>query len=183
MKKFLLSMAAGAIALTASAVPAFATTETGKTNIGYVDAGVVNPDNPTNPDWSVSIPKDFMFKNDDTGGLTHIMDVELIDVRDGGLATDQKVLVQVESENGYLLKNDTATKQTLKYTLNYTDSAGTDVSMNAAANVKKEVGYLAQDNKKIAGKAELDKPQLSELGIKGTYTDVLTYTVNSAEAK
>lgn len=173
MKKFLLSMAVGAMALSASAVPVFAMDGTGTTNIGYTDGAVTDPDNPTNPAWSVSVPKDFMFTKD---VRTHDMTVTLNDIRDGGLAASDKVQIDVSSAQNYKLVNATAAADkigSLDYELKY----------GAITNTDGKIGDLTQDAKTIPGTAVLEQTQLSNIGVDGNYKDILTYTIHGAVAK
>lgn len=176
MKKFLLSMAAGALALTASAVPAFAA-ETGKgtTNVGYSDGAVTDPDNPTSPKFSVSIPKDFMFVKDTKESQD--MTVKLNVIKVGSIAGEE-VKVEVASANSYTLKNTGATVTSLDYTLTYGSS-------NMAKNdTIQEVGKLqdVDGKREIAGEAVLPHDQLTQVGVDGVYTDILTYTIHGATA-
>lgn len=174
MKKFLLSMATGAMVVGALGAPVFAAEgdqSTGTTNIGYTDGAFTDPENPTNPAWSVSVPKDFIFTKDST---THDMKVSLNEIRDGGLAKDKAVHVDVASANGYKLKNTAnANIAELNYELKY----GTNINKNG------EIGILSQDTKEISGTATLENTQLSNVNVDGTYTDVLTYTIHKAVLK
>lgn len=176
MKKNLIAaLACGAmiVGTAAAAMPAaaFAAEGTGEVNVGYMDSMIPDPDNPTNPDWSVSIPKDFLFVKDTHE--THDMTVTLNDIKNGGLAADKKVAVDVASANAYTLQNDTADITSLDYTLTY----------GTVENTDGQIGELSQDAKTIAGEATIEHDQLSQVGVDGVYTDVLTYTVHSAVDK
>lgn len=173
MKKFLLSMAVGAMAFTAAAAPVFAAEGTGKTNIGYTDGAITDPDNPVNPEWSVSIPKDFIFVKDSKE--TQDMTVKLNQIGATGLATTDKVQVDVASANSYKLNGGTSTITSLEYTLKY----------GIVENTNGKIGDLESVTGKdtISGTATLPHAQLTQVGVEGTYTDVLTYTVHSAVAK
>lgn len=168
MKKFLLSMAAGAMALTATAAPVFAAESTGKTNVGYSDGAITDPDNPTNPEFSVSIPKDFMFVKD--AHETQNMDVKLTIIKDAEFGT-KTVHVDVSSAEGYKLKNaSNTTVGELDYNLTY----------GSKTNTNGEIGILSKADSTISGTATLPHDQLTQVGVDGTYTDTLTYTVHSA---
>lgn len=173
MKKFLLSMAAGAMALSATAAPVFAEEGKGTTNIGYTDGAVTDPDNPSNPQWSVSVPKDFVFVKD--SGETQEMNVKLNKVGTEGLDAAKKVQIDVASANGFTLEN--ATNPNGKTTLVYELTYGTKLTANGT------IGNLTTDADEIAGTAVLPHDQLTEVGVEGTYTDVLTYTIHSAVNK
>lgn len=192
MKKFLLSMAAGAMALTATAAPVFAAeSSTGTTNVGYTDGAITDPDNPTSPSFSVSIPKDFMFVKDTNE--TQNMTVKLNVIKTGDLA-GKKVKVEVASKNGYSLLNDTVSPaDALDYTLNYGGSYATvngkevysggtvlndDTTVQLVGNLEDVDG-----KREISGQAVLPHDQLTEVGVDGTYTDILTYTVHGVTVK
>lgn len=174
MKKFLLSMAAGAMALSAAAVPAFAAEGTGKTNVGYTDGAITDPDNPTNPNWSVSIPKDFMFVKDTHESQDMTVTLNQLNA---GLPADKKVQIDVDSTNDYKLNGGTAaaTIKSLDYELEYT---------GGTKNKDGQIGFLSTgDAESIKGTATLPHAQLTQVGVDGTYSDVLIYTVHSAVAK
>lgn len=188
MKKLLVTMLAGVLIIGGTVLPVSAASETGKTNVGYLSGQIPDPDNPSNPTWSVSIPKDFVFTD---GNLTKNVDVTLNEIT-GEFNTAKKVQVDVESKNTYLLKNtdSTVAVQELQYKLNYGSLVNPGVP-DESGNVTNTIGFLSRDNAgggedpamTITGTAVLEETQLTNIGVDGTYKDVLTYTVYSAVDK
>lgn len=173
MKKLIVSMLTGALILggTVSSVSAAATAD-GKTNVGYTSGAITDPENPSNPTWSVSIPKDFVFTD---GNLTKNVDVTLnvLDEMNTPFPSTDKVQVDVASKNTYKLTTTGATVSELSYELKYGSIINTDG----------RIGDLTADAKTIGGNATLEATQLTNVGVDGTYKDVLTYTVHAAVAK
>lgn len=170
-------MLTGALILggTVSAVSADTTAE-GKTNVGYTSGAITDPENPSNPTWSVSIPKDFVFTD---GNLTKDVDVTLNEIGGVAFSNDKKVQIDVKSDNVYKLENATNTNVgELAYTLTYGEDAGKVTNPDNAT-----IGDLTKAAMKLEGTATLEATQLTNVGVDGTYKDILTYTVHAAVAK
>lgn len=170
MKKILVSMLAGTLIIGGAVLSVSAATGQGTTNVGYTSGAITDPDNPSNPTWSVSIPKDFVFTD---GNLTKNVDVILNEIGSVAFPDDKQVQVDVESKNGYTLNNANATVKNLDYELKYED---------ALKNTDGKIGDLTAGDKTLEGTATLEGTQLTNIGVDGTYKDVLTYTVYSATA-
>lgn len=160
-----------AAALTvAMAVPMFAMsvsaagTETGTTNVSYDNThGVPDPDNPTNPNWAVTIPSTIHFT--DTNTVVNV-GVELVSINGGALPTTD-VAVSVTSRNGYKLQMSGANPDAVPYVVAY---GGVNMSTTVT-----EVGNVNSTNTTISGTATLQ----GTAAITGVHTDVLTYTITN----
>lgn len=169
MKKLLLTAAVGMLAVGAFTVPTFAAEGTKDVTVGYDANTIPDPDNPTDADWSVSVPKSFQFT--DGNKTNNEMGVTLNEIKNGGLPADKKVEVSVTSKNAYELQNTKADK--LAYTLKYN-------AVMAPTTAKQSIGFLDKAAPTIAGTSTLTGDTAKADGL---YVDTLTYTVASAVAK
>lgn len=123
---------------------------------------IIDPDNPSNPNWQVAIPSGVNFtetvKNINVG-------VELQDAKGDPYTGGDSVIVAVKSENGYKLKKNSSE---IGYTLAYGSA-----TMSGAGKYQ-EIATLTAKNLKIDGSARLSDDVATELG---KHTDTLTYAV------
>lgn len=169
MKKLVVMLAVGAMVFGTFTIPSFAQEGTKDVTVGYDANSIADPENPTDADWSVSIPKSFYFT--DTNKTNAEMNVTLNDIKNGGLPVDKKVEISVTSKNAYDLLNKKLDK--LAYEVIYNE-------VMEKTNAKQSIGYLSQDTKTITGTSTLIGDTTKADGL---YTDVLTYTVAAAVAK
>lgn len=168
MKKYLLSLCAGMLSLSAMVAPTFAAEQTRDVNVGYDSSMIPDPDNPENPTWSVSVPKSFKFTDSYT---SNEMKVTLNTISNGGLDVTKTAPISVKSANSFKLIGGAGGG--IDYSLTYGGTAATGAEYNNIGSLQNVDG-----KRELVGTAALtDKTQLASAD--GSYTDVLTYRVST----
>ena len=161
LKKIYMSALAMGLMIPALSMNVLATDGTGQTPVTYDNRNYIpDPDNPTDPQWAVTIPSTINF-TDDNKKID--ASVELVS-KNGGTLPTGNVTVTVESRNNYKLKNGS---DEVSYQLVYEGKAMT--------NTSKEVAVLNSANPAKSGFAILGNDKAPS---RGSYEDTLTYTIS-----
>lgn len=162
----------GALALAMVApmvVPTYAAgTGEGKTSVTYDNktTTIVDPDNPTDPDYTIKIPTAISFASPTSEVAANI---ELNGVGAKDIAAGTTVTMSVKSANGYKMATG---GDTIDYSLTYGSKTPTGTGAT-------DIGTLTSTAKKISGSAKIDATSASAAKVNGTYTDTLTYTATT----
>lgn len=136
----------------------------GITDVSYNNDGTIpDPENPTDPEWTVKIPTAIVFTNTKK---TADANVEINATAGNTLPTTGEINVTVKSQNNYVLTATGTTPDPMAYSLVY--------GGNTMSQTMTTVGDLVQTNT-ILGEAKLNPSAVAK--VSGSHTDLLTYTV------
>lgn len=138
--------------------------------IGYTPSAIVDPSNPSTPNWSIEIPAAFEFTDTNT---TRNMNVSLNTLLGDGISTNTAT-VSVSSTNGFKLQN--AAQQNIEYTLVYGNTFNSSQSNKNNAGQNYEIGTLSKSAPELTGTATIKLPN-DKKNLAGKYTDSLTYSI------
>ena len=161
LKKIYMSALAMGLMIPALSMNVLAADGTGQTPVTYDNRNYIpDPDNPTDPQWAVTIPSTINF-TDDSKKID--ASVKLVEQNGGSLPTGN-VTVTVESSNNYKLKNGS---DEVSYQLVYGNKT--------MSNTDKEVAVLNNTDTAKNGYAILGNDKAPS---RGSYEDTLTYTIS-----
>ena len=151
---------------------AFAEETTKNIRVFYYNAkNIIDPDNPLNPEYVISVPAELNFTEEER---RIDATVSMNDLKGRRYSGEKKAKVTVKSKRNYALEH-TDNFQRIDYTLVKYDSKNNGTILT---NTKPDVGVFDKTNTLVSGEAVLGVATIAKKNI-GTYTDVLTYTVTS----
>lgn len=168
------------IAPSFASIGAWTDTQPGPTTpVAYDNSSnIPDPDNPTNPAWTVQVPSSITFTDN---AKKVAANVSMQTVNDGTMPT-YDVEVMVASTNGYKLQLGTTNAKTLDYDLQYQKTDGSLQSIKALSGTDFKtaatIGKFPQNStsgKTIEGYAILTGTATET----GRYSDQLTYTLHN----
>lgn len=170
--RVLLAGACAAALAVGSAVPAFAASQNGTTNVTYSSSQQV----PGTNGWGFEIPTSIPFGSDKA--VTVDASVNLYNTTPGGSVDQITTLPQggaklwLESANGFQLQKSAAPLDPVTYEIAYTGTAVTTAKFDQAIKTKTELGTFTKTNNTAVGTAK----RTGDAKESGSHTDTLTFS-------
>ncbi len=145
--------------------------------IYYNGKNIVDPDNPLEPDYVITVPADLSFTEEERRIDASVSMNNLKGQRYSGV---KKARVTVESKNNYALEHTDNFKR-ISYTLLKYDTSGKGILLHNTTPTggdKSEIGEFSKDNTMVKSEAILGVTTIAQKNI-GIYSDVLTYVVEN----